>query len=164
MLCNLSKHNTTYTIQIQTLRRCLRKTRRYRQKSKKVFPGLANSAPRLRQSSNQVRPAFGLVRRKRWQGGCRVAIVTSNEVDPAAPKYGRGPEGLESGANASCENVVVIALSADKARPNSWRMRPDIVQLARRRRVRQISPQTRCSNASFFSAPHSDWYQIVVLG
>src|SRR3984893_14063122 len=28
----------------------------------------------------------GLLRRKRWQGGRRVAIVTSNEVDPAAPK------------------------------------------------------------------------------
>src|ERR1700751_4522423 len=55
----------------------MRKTRRYNQKSKKDFRGLANSAPRLRQSSNQVRPAFGPLATKALAG--RMSARDSNE-------------------------------------------------------------------------------------
>src|SRR6516162_9874216 len=55
----------------------MRKTRRYNQKSKKDFRGLANSAPRLRQSSNQVRPAFGPLATKALAG--RMSGRDSNE-------------------------------------------------------------------------------------
>src|SRR6516162_1097336 len=55
----------------------MRKTRLYNQKSKKDFPGLANSAPRLPQYSNQVRPAFGPLATKGLAG--RMSDRDSNE-------------------------------------------------------------------------------------